>query len=131
VNTAQAAGTAWGSGAITNAALATDAISASKLNDDVSTEIRDKIIAVTCARGTVGTDSTTATLVVSAITPATTDADQLKGSNIIFDANTTTAALRLQKAAIVSHTSGATPTFTLATGAWTTAPRSGDTFTVV
>jgi hypothetical protein len=41
------------------------------------------------------------------------------------------AALRGQAAAIVSHTSGSTPTFTLATGAWTTAPLTTDSFTVV
>ena len=39
--------------------------------------------------------------------------------------------LRGQAAVIVSHTSGSTPTFTLATGAWTTAPLTTDTFTVV
>jgi hypothetical protein len=58
-------------------------------------------------------------------------ADAWKGRVIIFNSDTSTAALRGQAAAIVSHTSGTTPTFTLATGAWTTAPQSGDSFTVV
>lgn len=99
--------------------------------DNLPTLTRDKVTQRTTLRGTVGSGSTTANLVSSAITPSTTDADQLKGRHIIFDHDTTTAALRGQAAAIVSHTSGATPTFTLATGAWTTAPLTGNTFTIV
>lgn len=95
------------------------------------TAVRDKVEVKTVLTFTVGTGSTTANLVVSAITPATTDADQLKGRVIIFDNDTTTAALRGQAAAIVSHTLGATPTFTLATGAWTTAPLTGNTGRIV
>lgn len=40
VNTTHAAGTAWGSGAITNAAFASDAITADKVAADVTTEIQ-------------------------------------------------------------------------------------------
>lgn len=95
------------------------------------TAIRDKIVERTAIPFTVGTGSTTAAVVVSATTPATTDADQLKGRVIVFNNDTTTAALRGQAAAIVSHTSGATPTLTCATASFTTAPLSGDTGTIV
>ncbi len=133
-NTTHAAGTAWGSGAITAASIASDAITAAKVADDVSTEIRTKVMALTTGSGTVGSGSTTANVVASAVAVGATtslSADAWKGRVIIFNSDTTTAALRGQAAAIVSHTSGSTPTFTLATGAWTTAPLSGDTFTVV
>ncbi len=133
-NITHAAGTAWGSGAITAASIASDAITAAKVADDVSTEIRTKVMALTTGSGTVGSGSTTANVVASAVAVGATtslSADAWKGRVIIFNSDTTTAALRGQAAAIVSHTSGSTPTFTLATGAWTTAPLSGDTFTVV
>ena len=134
VNTTHAAGTAWGSGAITAASLAADAITAAKVADDVSTEFRTKALALTTASGVVGSGSTTANVVASSVAVGATtslSADAWKGRVIIFNSDTTTAALRGQAAAIVSHTSGSTPTFTLATGAWTTAPLTSDTFTVV
>lgn len=43
VNTTHAAGTAWGSGAITASAIAADAITAAKVAADVSQEIRNEI----------------------------------------------------------------------------------------
>jgi hypothetical protein len=46
VNTTHAAGTAWGSGAITAAAIASDAITAAKLASDVATEINTGVLAV-------------------------------------------------------------------------------------
>lgn len=133
-NTTHAAGTAWGSGAITAASIAADAITAAKVADDVSTEFRTKAMALTTASGVVGSGSTTANVVASSVAVGATtslSADAFKGRIIIFNSDTTTAALRGQAAAIVSHTSGATPTFTLATGAWTTAPLTTDSFTVV
>ncbi len=96
--------------------------------------IRDAVLLRTTASGVVGSGSTTANVVASSVAVGATtslSADAWKGRVIIFNSDTTTAALRGQAAAIVSHTSGSTPTFTLATGAWTTAPLSGDTFTVV
>ena len=44
VNAVQAGGTAWGSGAITAASIAADAITAAKVADDVSTEIANKVL---------------------------------------------------------------------------------------
>lgn len=134
VNTTHAAGTAWGSGAITAASIAADAITAAKVADDVSTEFRTKAMALTTASGVVGSGSTTANLAAASVAVGATtslSADAFKGRVIIFNSDTTTAALRGQAAVIVSHTSGSTPTFTLATGAWTTAPLTTDTFTVV
>ena len=96
--------------------------------------IRDALLLRTTASGVVGSGSTTANVVASSVAVGATtslSADAWKGRVIIFNADTTTAALRGQAAVIVSHTSGSTPTFTLATGAWTTAPLTTDTFTVV
>lgn len=46
VNVVNAAGTAWGSGAITAASIASDAITAAKLAADVATEINTAVLAV-------------------------------------------------------------------------------------
>ena len=119
---------------ITATAIASDAITAAKVADDVSTEFRTKALALTTASGVVGSGSTTANVVASSVAVGATtslSADAFKGRVIIFNSDTTTAALRGQAAVIVSHTSGSTPTFTLASGAWTTAPLTTDSFTVV
>ena len=129
VNTSQAGGTAWASGAITAAAIAADAITAAKVADDVSTEIRDKITLRTTLRGTVTTGSSTTSITTSAMSPATSVADQLKGRIVIFDHDTATAALRGQATDITASSASATPTLTVT--ALTTAPSSGDVFTVV
>ena len=112
-------------------AITANWLTAAGMADDVSTEIRTKLLALTVLTGTVGSGSTTANVVSSAITPATTDADQLKGRVIIFNNDTATVALRGQAATIVSHTAGATPTFTVAAASWTTAPLTTDSFTIV
>lgn len=119
VNAAQAGGTAWGSGAIVAAALASDALDA----------IRDRLIQRTVLRGTVGSSSTTTSIVTSSMSPSTSVADQLKGRIVIFDHNTTTAALRGQATDITASSASGTPTLTVT--ALTTAPASGDTFTIV
>jgi hypothetical protein len=119
VNTSQAGGTAWASGAIVAGVLATDALNA----------IRDRLIERTVLRGTVGSASTTTSVVTSAMSPATSVADQLKGRIVIFDHNTTTAALRGQATDITASSASATPVLTVT--ALTTAPASGDTFTIV
>lgn len=54
VNTTHAAGTAWGSGAITAAALAADAITAAKVATDVTTELQSGL-ATAAALATVDT----------------------------------------------------------------------------
>ncbi len=75
---------------------------------------------------TVGTGSTTTSIVTSACTPSNSVAGQFTGRVIIFDNSTTTTNLRGQ-ATVISTDSG-TGTFTVT--ALTTAPVSGDTFTI-
>jgi hypothetical protein len=76
--------------------------------------------------GTVGVGSTTTSIVTSSITPTATAADQFKGLILKFAKDTTTAALRGQGTDITASTAGGVLTVT----ALTTAPASGDTFTV-
>jgi hypothetical protein len=80
------------------------------------------------ARGTVTTGASTTSIPTSAFSPAGAAADQFKGRIITFDADTATAALRGQSTDITASTNAATPTFTVT--ALTTAPASGDTFSV-
>ena len=80
-------------------------------------------------RGTVTTGATTTSIPTSAMTPATSVADQLKDRTVIFDAATTTAGLRGAQATISASTASATPTLTVSTLPAT--PVSGDLFTVV
>ena len=78
--------------------------------------------------GTVGAASSTTSVVSSALSPAGTAADQFKGRIMVFDKDTTTAALRGQATDITASSAAATPTLTVT--ALTTAPASGDTFTI-
>jgi hypothetical protein len=57
VNTSHAAGTAWGSGAITSGVLAADAITAAKLHNDVTTELQSGL-ATSSALSSVAGDVT-------------------------------------------------------------------------
>lgn len=118
-NVSHAGGTAWSSGAITAASLATDA----------ADEIRDAVAQRTTLRGTVGASSTTTSIVTSSMTPATSVVDQLRGRIVIFDHDTVTAALRGQATDITGSSASAAPTLTVT--ALTNAPASGDTFTIV
>ena len=77
--------------------------------------------------GTVGAGATTTSIPTSSLAPAVTVADQLKGRIVVFDENTATAALRGQATDITTNTAAGVLTVT----ALTTAPASGDTFTVV
>lgn len=121
-------------GTAITAAAGIPEVKVASLATAATTAIRDKVVERTTCSGVVGSGSTTANLVASSVAVGATTSlstDAWKGRIIIFNSDTTTAALRGQAAAIVSHTSGATPTFTLATAAWTTAPLTTDTFTVV
>ena len=80
------------------------------------------------ARGTVGNASSTTSIVTSAFTPSGAAADQFKGRIVTFDATTATAALQGQATDITASSNAATPTLTVT--ALTTAPASGDTFSV-
>jgi len=76
--------------------------------------------------GTVGTASSTTSIVTSSLSPSPTVTDQLKGRIVVFDNDTTTAALRGQATDITGSSTGGVLTVT----ALTTAPVSGDTFTI-
>jgi hypothetical protein len=76
---------------------------------------------------TIGNGSTITSLVSSSLSPAVIDADQFKGRLIVFDANTTTAALRGQMDRISAITSGGVMTVT----GLTAAPVNGDTATIL
>lgn len=76
--------------------------------------------------GTVGSASTTTSIVTSSLDPAAAVADQYKGRIVTFDRSTTTTNLRGQATDITANTSGGVLTVT----ALTTAPVSGDTFTI-
>lgn len=80
-------------------------------------------------RGTCTTGGTTTSVPTSAFTPSGAALNQFVGRVILFDFNTTTAALRGQQATITGSSNAANPTFTVST--MTTAPASGDTFSVV
>ena len=97
--------------------------------DNLPTLTRDKVTQRTTLRGTVAGSATTTSITTSAMSPATTAADQVKGRIVVFDHDTTTAALRGQATDITASSASATPTLTVT--ALTTAPASGDTFTIV
>lgn len=87
---------------------------------DPSVWIDQVVLDVAGARATfgvtIGTGSTTTSLVTSAMVPAQTfGADQLKNRIFVFDNDTTTAALRGQVCEITANTSSATPTLTVST----------------
>lgn len=81
----------------------------------------------TIVRGTVGSASTTTSIVTSSLDPAAAVTDQFKDRVVIFDRTTTTVNLRGQAKDITASTSGGVLTVT----ALTTAPVSGDTFVIV
>lgn len=83
----------------------------------------------TVCRGTVTSGASTTSIPTSAFTPAGAAANQFVGRIVIFDIDTTTAALRGQATDITASSNASTPTLTVT--ALTTTPASGDTFTVV
>jgi hypothetical protein len=80
----------------------------------------------TVATGTVGSASTTTSVVTSAISPAAAVTDQFKNRLITFSDATTTVNLRGQSATITGSSAAGILTVT----ALTTAPVSGDTFVI-
>lgn len=77
-------------------------------------------------RGVVSSGATTTSVPTSSLIPSVGVADQFKGRIIVFDANTSTANLRGQATDITANTVGGT----LTVSQLTTAPASGDTFTI-
>lgn len=78
-------------------------------------------------RGTATTGGTTTSIPTSSLDPAASVTDQFKGRVVVFDKDTTTAALRGQATDITTSSSGGVLTVTL----MTTAPASGDTFVII
>lgn len=101
---------------------------ASAVNNDATAAANLAKTTRVIGRGTVGGSATTTSIPTSAFSPAGAAADQFKGRIVTFDADTTTAALRGQATDITASTNAATPTLTIT--ALTTAPVSGDTFSV-
>lgn len=132
-------------GVITAAAIATDAIDADAIADNaidagaiaanaitaakIANDALDALTFTACiGTGTIGSGSTTTSVVASAIVPTSVVNDQYNGRIIIFDRATTTTALRGQATDITDYVH-ATLTFTVT--ALTTAPVSGDTFHIL
>ena len=86
--------------------------------------------AASIVTGTVGSGSTTTSVVTSSLDPAAVAADQFKGRVILFDRATATASLRGQGAPISGSSAGGVLSVTSA-NALTTAPAAGDTFVIV
>jgi hypothetical protein len=76
--------------------------------------------------GTVGSSSTTTSIVTSALDPAAAATDQFKGRIVTFQQGTTTANLKGQSTDITASTAAGILTVT----ALTTAPVSGDVFVI-
>lgn len=144
---------AMAAGTITAAAIATGAVDADALAADAVAEIADGVwdeaisghvgagstgSALNDAdvrgdrvvvRGTVGAASSTTSIVTSAFSPAGVAADQFKGRIVVFDNDTTTTSLQGQATSISASTGASLPVLTVV--ALTTAPASGDTFSVL
>ena len=83
----------------------------------------------TVIRGTAASGASTTSLTPSALSPAGTDADQFKGRILVFDNDTATAALRGQATDITASSAASLAVLTFT--ALTTAPASGDTFSIL
>jgi hypothetical protein len=81
------------------------------------------------ARGTVAAASSTTSVTTGTFTPTGAVADQFKGRTMLFDVDTTTTALRGQATDITASSNAALPVFTVT--ALTTAPQTGDTFSII
>lgn len=90
------------------------------------------IASIDVGRGQCAAGGTTTTIPTSVWTigGAGNAADQFVGRVILFDYDTATPSLQGQAAVITANTAGATPEFTVANTALTTAPAAGDTFSV-
>ena len=120
VNTSHAAGTAWGSGAITAASIAADAITAAKVASDVSAEIADAVWdearAGHVAAGSFGEGVVTNSIANGAITAAAIATDAIDADALAADAGTeigtavwATAARTLTAATNLTSTGGSVP----------------------
>jgi hypothetical protein len=95
------------------------------LGDDATIN-RQSRGANSCTLGTVGSGSTTTSIVTSSLSPAAAVASQFIGRVVLFNSTTTTVNLRGQSTKITASTSGGV----LTVDPLTTAPVSGDTFLI-
>lgn len=119
------------SGLATAAALTTVEGKIDTIDDYIDTEVSAINLRGerTVVRGTAAGGASTTSIPTSAFSPAGAAADQFKGRIVVFDNDTATAALRGQATDITASSNSATPTLTVT--ALTTAPSSGDTFSVL
>lgn len=103
-----------------------EALEARMLSTGATARLERSVNAI--ATGTVGSGSSTTSIVTSALSPAGAVADQFKGRIVTFDAATTTAALRGQATDITASSNAALAVLTVTALAAT--PASGDTFTI-
>ena len=94
-----------------------------------STESADRLERSTLAivTGTCAAGGATTTIIASALSPTSAVNDQFVGRIVIFDKDTTTAALRGQATDITDYVHA---TLTMTVTALTTAPALNDTFTI-
>jgi len=95
--------------------------------DTVDAENRFLTAVKTNCLGTVGTGSTTTSIVTSSLDPSASATDQFKGRIVLFTKDTTSANLRGQGTDITASTAGGV----LTVSALSHAPVSGDTFVIV
>jgi hypothetical protein len=95
--------------------------------DTVDAENRFLTAVKTNILGTVGTGSTTTSIVTSSLDPSASATDQFKGRIVLFTRDTTSANLRGQGTDITASTAGGV----LTVSALSHAPVSGDTFVIV
>jgi hypothetical protein len=95
--------------------------------DTVDAENRFLTAVKTNVLGTVGTGSTTTSIVTSSLDPSASATDQFKGRIVLFTKDTTSANLRGQGSDITASTAGGV----LTVSALSHAPVSGDTFVIV
>lgn len=101
------------------------ALAARKVLDELSLDNVKKTIArITCAAG-----GSAISVITNACSPAGAVADQFKDCTIVFDAATTTAALRGVRKPITASTDAATPVLTVDT--LPASPALGDTATIL
>jgi hypothetical protein len=96
------------------------------INGDTNTPLYMQIMLAGNTFGTASGVPTTTSIPTSSLTPAASVDDQFKGLILKFRSDTTTAALRNQGTDITASTAAGVLTVT----ALTTAPVSGDTFTI-
>lgn len=97
------------------------------IGGDADTLTRLKRVTDSEVLGTCDAGSSVTSIVTSSLDPAPTVADQFKGRIVLFDRNTTTAALRGQGTRITASSAGGV----LTVEALSTAPAAGDTFAIV